>query len=56
MGRCELQSSADAAVSTIVWKVGMESFSEWAYRVRREWEGLADVEIPPAPAQCASAP
>lgn len=54
--RRELTASSSARstssnVAVNAWKAIEESFSEWAYQMRIELEGLADVEMPPAPAQ-----
>jgi hypothetical protein len=49
-----ITSSTSVAANT--WESMEKNFSEFAYHVRRELESLADVEMPPAPAQAPGGP
>ena len=54
LGVIGITTSTNVAANT--WESMEKNFSEFAYHVRRELESLADVEMPPAPAQSAGGP
>jgi hypothetical protein len=49
-----IQTSTNVAANT--WESMEQNFSEFAHQVRKELEGLADAQMPPAPAQNAGGP